>query len=458
MKTIFSLATAPVTSALHVHRISGKDCLNQIIPYLKPHRSFENWKPNFQSKKSIYSFTQEFIDEGMITYFKGPQSYTGEDMIEITTHGNPVISAALQDFFRSLGWEQSQPGEFTLRRILQGKMDLIQAEALHEVIMSSSASGVSLAQKQLQGRLSDSILNLKSEIIKLRAYLEVHIDFEEHDVGAFDGEFLSKELRSIQLKVDLFHKYFEQSQKVIHGFKFLLCGRPNAGKSTVFNALLKEDRAIVTATAGTTRDILREKCLIKGRLFHLMDTAGIRETDDSIENIAIDRSLAEIQSADLIGWFLYGTASKIQEDILYVKKNWPDLKMIFVWTHKDLYRRTTKQPWKSYKGFVGNEKHVFVGKDDYQELRDALCHEFDAQTHTEGESSFIFSERQKNLILKASEALEAHIHEISHIENILPEKTASLLIHIESLLEELLGKVNPEHVYDHIFSTFCIGK
>ena len=290
-----------------LHRVTGPQVFAKLLPFFLAPHSRENFSLVFSHRSKpvtryllLKNKEGETIDDVLVSFFQAPYSYTGEETIEISAHGNPLITRNIHSLLRQIGMRDAEPGEFTQRAFLNGKLDLTQAEAVNELIHAETENGLRLARSTNEGAVSKAALDLRSELIGALAYLEAHIDFGTDEVGNYAPSSIVPQLEKTLEKLELLSASYTTGLKLREGLKVALGGRPNAGKSSLYNALLKADRAIVTDIAGTTRDVLEDRLLISGHDFVLLDTAGLRESTDIVERIGVSRSRASLASADIV--------------------------------------------------------------------------------------------------------------------------------------------------------------
>ncbi len=298
--TIVALATPPGYGGIGVIRLSGVDagCLAQkLLPAAKRNAFIPN-QVVFQPL--LHPETKQNIDDALLTYFQAPHSYTGEDVVEISCHGSPVVLAEVIRLLVSLGAELAQPGEFTLRAFLNQRLDLTQAEAINDLIHAQTSYQAQLAARQLRGELSIQIKPLKDALIEMIVYFESAVEFVEDDLDSLDIERLKQRIDELIARVKQLISSYRLGRLIRSGIKLALIGRPNVGKSSLFNQLLGKDRAIVTHIPGTTRDTLSEFFSINGIPVELIDTAGIRETEDFDEKLGVERTRTAIADADFV--------------------------------------------------------------------------------------------------------------------------------------------------------------
>ncbi|HHS96261.1 MAG TPA: tRNA uridine-5-carboxymethylaminomethyl(34) synthesis GTPase MnmE, partial [Phaeodactylibacter sp.] len=297
--TIVALATSPGEGAIALIRLSGKDAI-RIVDAVFHGKDLQMQATHTLHLGTIKDEGGKLLDEVLVSLFVAPKSYTKENVVEVSCHGSPYIVQQLIELFIRKGARMAQPGEFTLRAFLNGQMDLAQAEAVADLIASTSASSHQVAMQQMRGGFSKEIAHLRKQLLDFASLIELELDFSEEDVEFANREELKTLVHKIQ---DLLHHLidsFRLGNVIKHGVNTVIAGRPNAGKSTLLNALLNEERAIVSHVAGTTRDTIEELLNIKGIRFRLIDTAGIREAQDQIESIGVAKTMEKIAQAALL--------------------------------------------------------------------------------------------------------------------------------------------------------------
>jgi tRNA modification GTPase len=319
--TIAAIATAPGLGAIGVIRLSGKNAV-PIINQLFTSKDLSK-QPTHTLHVGFIKNDGVAVDEVVVSLYKNPKSYTGEDVVEISCHGSPYVQQQVLQACLQKGARLAKPGEFTQRAFLNGKLDLTQAEAVGDLIASETESVHQTALQQMKGGFSNDIKQLREQLINFAALIELELDFGEEDVEFADREKLHHLIDEILVAVKKLIHSFKLGNIIKNGVTAVIAGRPNAGKSTLLNAMLNEERAIVTEIAGTTRDTIEEKLVVDGIVFRLIDTAGIREATDIVEKIGIEKSLEKIETASVLIYVFdaaNATAAEVKEDINRLKK------------------------------------------------------------------------------------------------------------------------------------------
>ena len=448
MNTIVALATPTGRSGIGVIRLSGESSL-EIVRKLTRDENFSP-EPRYVALKKIYDLeSAEVLDETLITYFKAPNSFTGEDVIEISGHGSPVILRQIIDFCLQLDARMADAGEFSLRALANGRMNLSQAEAIRDLIDAQSVASARQSVRQLRGELSNELQPLKDDLLNIIVVLESTLEFVEDDLPDFQTEIIKEKLLKIAAETAKIASTFKAGKLLREGLKVALVGRPNVGKSSLFNALLGHDRAIVTEIAGTTRDQLRETFTINDIPISLIDTAGLRKTSDTVESIGVERSRRAMADADLVVVLLDGSEELAAED-KEIFAQIEDLPHIVVINKNDLEQSKIE--------LNGNSKILHISAktgENLDELQKAIIEPFSA--HEIDNAGFLITDARHNDLLLRAKA------EIGNSLQMLDDKMSEeiILIGLHNALRylgQITGETTTEDMLTRIFSTFCIGK
>jgi tRNA modification GTPase len=449
--TIAAISTPLGQAGLGVIRMSGPEVRRITNGFFRPLAESREFQHQRAVVGTCVDASGDLLDEVVVTYFQAPHSYTGEDVIEITGHGNPLVLKRLLKRACTSGARVARPGEFTLRAVSHGKMDLLQAEAVLEFIEAQTETQARTALRQMGGSLSNRIRPVKERLVGEIAHLEAGIDFAEDDVSVPDNASVVASILPLRDELSSLRDSFGYGRMVSNGLRVAILGKPNVGKSSLFNRLLCSDRAIVTEIPGTTRDVLTETISIGGIPLRLADTAGIRQTVDRIESLGVTRTFETLSEADLALIVLDGSNNLDNDDREILQKTAAVPHMIVI-NKSDL---PPKMDIRALNGArrVSISAKTGTGLDNLQEEIRAflLSHK------TEGSEDWMLtSERQYDAISKAVTALatacEGLDSQVPH-EMILMDLYRAL-----EALGELTGEVVTEDILDRIFSTFCIGK
>lgn len=450
-----ALATPPGHSALAIIRASGPE----VGTFLKRLANRNSFQPRHATLADLHDpSTGEKIDHCVVQFFPSPHSYTGEDLCEISCHGSPVLISRLLEAVLHLGARLAEPGEFTLRAFLNGKMDLAQAEAVRDLVDARTEYQARIAREQLEGKLSAALQPLKQKLVDVISFLETAVEFVEDDVGEISRSAQAENLQQICQDLQKMEASYSFGRFIHDGFQLAIIGRPNVGKSSLFNALLQSDRAIVTEIPGTTRDLITESMHVEGVPVRLIDTAGIRSSSDRIEQIGIERSHQAAGDADVLLVVLDATSPVTSEDEELLKRlqSQPG---IVVWNKIDLaepQQATVGRRPAVDKEAIHISKVSALKGEGLNELRQSI-HRLLSQNAIAGQQGIIVTNlRHKICMAQTRVALEEGCRALR--EN-LSEEFA--LYHIRSGLQrlgEITGETTVEDILDNIFSTFCIGK
>lgn len=436
--------------------MSGKGCfevLNKIfIP--KNRQKIENIK-GYTIKYGNIVEDGQIIDEVLVSYFKAPKSYTTEDMCEINSHGGNIIMKKILELCLENGAILAEPGEFTKRAFLNGRIDLLQAESVIDVINAKSENEARAAIKQLEGELSKEISKIKKEIMDVMVNIEVSIDYPEYDVEDVTNLEVDNMLNSIEEKLRKLEKSFDNGKIIKEGIRTAIIGRPNAGKSSLLNAILKEERAIVTEFEGTTRDTIEEFITIEGIPLKLIDTAGIRDANDEVEKIGIKKSRKIAETADLV-IAIFDSSKEFTDEDLEILDLIKEKKSIIVLNKLDLDAKVDETDERLKKSSNYIVKISALNKTGIDTIYEKISEMFNLNEINLDNHILITNIRQKNFIDSAIKNVEKAKETLSKKESI-----EIIAIFIKNILEDLgniTGEYVTEDIINEIFSKFCLGK
>ena len=466
--TIAAIATSPGESGIGIIRISGEESLNILNRIFYP--ASKNLAPKDNHRQLIYGHIRDelghIIDEVLAVYFPAPKTYTAEDVVEIDCHGGIVPLSNTLSLVLRCGANLAEPGEFTKRAFLNGRLDLTQAEAVIDVINSKTNSSFDVAMEQLRGRFSKEINEIRKEITDILVDIAVNIDYPDEDIELILYDKLEKELRSIKKKVDYLIDSSDTGRILREGLNVAIIGRPNVGKSSLMNAILRESRAIVTEIPGTTRDTIEELINVRGIPVNLIDTAGIRSTDDVIEQIGIDKSKKSLESADLV-IFMIDLTSEISAEDYEIFNQVDKSKLLILFNKADKTARISEADIAS---FARGARYMISSVNDSKsvdEIENAIFEkaggnlllgkESEADKLARSpKSNIVTNARHKNMLERATISLGEAINAAS---GGIPLEF--LEIDIRNAYEELgfiTGDSVQDDVIDEVFSRFCLGK
>lgn len=451
-------ATVPGTGAISVIRVSGKGSLelaDKVISLRKG--SIAQSKGYTLHFGSIFASDGSLLDEVIVSVFRAPNSYTGEDGVEISCHSSKYIVSETIGLLCEKGCRMAGPGEFTQRAYLNGKMDLAQAEAVADVIAADSKAALRVAQSQLRGEYSAAFKELRDALVRLSALVELELDFSEEEVEFASREMIIGLAESAIAKMSRLRDSYRVGNALKNGVPVAIVGAPNVGKSTLLNALLGEDRAITSDIPGTTRDTVEESIVIEGVRYRFIDTAGIRETEQMIERLGIERSLAKIRDAAIVICLLDATKKDESDKMLSKVESLIDSenqKIIVVANKSDLNGHVKEELSGLSEGAISISA---LRKEGLRELEKAIvkCGFADTDEHV-----IVTSARHYNALISAVESLRAVVRAVREgiSEELLAEDLRAAICDINSIFASTSDSITPDEVLGEVFGKFCIGK
>ena len=440
--TIAAISTASGAGAISIVRLSGPDAI------AIADRVFSGSLKEQKSHTIQYGCIKDGekpVDEVLVSLFRAPKSYTTEDIVEINGHGGPVVTRQILTLLLANGARLARPGEFTERAFFHGRLDLSQAEAVNDLIEASSAEAAGLAAQGLKGAVRNLLEPLIEDILNMIAQIEVNIDYPEYeDVAELTFEELLPEAREWLKRLDKILKRAKSGQLVKNGIDTVIIGRPNVGKSSLLNALLEEDKAIVTDIAGTTRDIVEGRIQVGSAILNLIDTAGIREASDAIEQIGIAKSKQKLDEAGLILLVLDGSAPLSEEDQELLQATEGRQRLII------LNKADLSQPVSGLPAGIS----ISASQGQIEPLLDALEELWNNDLLSE--APLLSNERQVGLLLQAREDMERAVEAMEN--EVEPDLIEIDIQAAYTHLKEILGEVHRDDLIDTLFSKFCLGK
>jgi tRNA modification GTPase len=457
--TIVALATSHGSAAIAVIRLSGPRSISIV------EKNFYSKKINKKSLQDKATHTIHFgliihddiiIDEVLVSIFKGSNSFTGQESVEVSCHGSPFIQQQLLQLFLASGARHAEPGEFTLRAFLNGKFDLSQAEAVADLIASNSAISHQVAMQQMRGGFSDKIKLLRENLVNFASLIELELDFSEEDVEFANRTDLKNLIHSINTVVQKLVSSFELGNVIKNGIPVAIVGKPNAGKSTLLNVLLDDDRAIVSEIAGTTRDTIEDEITIDGVLFRFIDTAGIRTTTDVIEQIGVNKAYEAMQKSAIVIYLFDSheiSSGDLKIEIEMLKEYIGTSQLLIVANKIDTESiDDLKKEFSDFPDII----YISAKTLDYiKDLKIKLLSLFDART-VSATDTIVTNARHANSLKNVNNALEKVLEGLDN--NIVPDLLALDIRYALDEIGSITGQVTNEDLLTNIFSKFCIGK
>ncbi len=444
-KTIAAIATAHGVGSIAIVRLSGSEALG----IAQKISQSETLSPRYAHLKTLYASDGSVIDEAIVLYFQGPKSFTGEDVVEFQCHGGVIVASMLLDELLKQGAVLAQPGEFSKRAFFNGRIDLTQAEAIATLIEAKSEDAARILSKQMKGELRTFIESVRDQLLELIAYSEVTIDYAEEDLPQDMIDQMDRRLEKIATLLSESAQTSRQRMTLLEGYKVAIIGRPNVGKSSLLNALLRYDRAIVSDIAGTTRDTIEESIKIGTHLIRIIDTAGIRHASDTIEKIGIEKSLEAVEEADIVIALFDGSQSLGSEDekIIQILNDYSTKKIVTVINKSDLSPKLDRKALERF------DPIALSCKGSTQLLVDTLSALMDQGNISEDNT--LISKRQ-------IEAVEQAVKEIELAREPLHDNELEFFsFHLNSAITSIASITRPmeyDEMLDKMFGNFCLGK
>jgi tRNA modification GTPase len=447
--SIVAIATPPGRGGIGVVRLAGPDARALAEPLLRLKHALEPGRAIYGELIDPESGVR--IDEVVVTFFQKPHSYTTDDMVEISCHGAPVVLRHAVELALGRGARLAEPGEFTMRAFLNGRLDLAQAEAVRDLIESQTLYQAKVAAEQLGGALSRRLQPVKQKLVELIATLEAGVDFAEDDVSVMPGAAIHEKVSAVQQTLEELAASFAYGKLVHEGLVLAIVGRANVGKSSLFNRLVERERAIVTATPGTTRDLVSETVAFEGIPVRLIDTAGIRRALDEAETIGIQKSMEALADADLV-LVVSDVSQAPTADDHELLRQVENRRAILVENKADLAARA---PAAESNGLPAVRTSALTGE-GIPRLRKEILKQVGGEAGAQFESGFLTNARHRSLVAQSLQALRAADEAVAH--DIPHEMVLLDLYNALRPLDEITGTTTTDDILNLIFSTFCIGK
>ncbi|RLL41818.1 tRNA uridine-5-carboxymethylaminomethyl(34) synthesis GTPase MnmE [Oceanobacillus piezotolerans] len=454
--TIAAISTPIGEGAIAIVRLTGEDAIQITSKVFKGKNLLEVDSHTMNYGKIMEPETQEIADEVMVSVMRAPKTFTREDVVEINCHGGMVAVNRVLEIVLSEGARLAEPGEFTKRAFLNGRIDLSQAEAVMDLIRAKTDKAMNVALKQMDGRLSGLIQRLRQDLLETVAHVEVNIDYPEYDdVEEMSHDMMRTKTKEVHGEIEELLSVAKQGKILREGLATAIIGRPNVGKSSLMNTLVQENKAIVTEIPGTTRDIIEEYVNVRGVPLRLVDTAGIRETEDIVERIGVERSRQVLKESDLILFVLNNNEPLIDEDLKLFEAI-QGLEYIVIINKTDLEQKLDLDKVKELAGERSIVATSLLKEEGVDELEKAIADTFFAGEIDTGDLTYVSNVRHIQLLKKAKKALE---DAMEGLELGMPLDIVQIdVTRTWEFLGEIIGDTASDSLIDQLFSQFCLGK
>lgn len=454
METIAAISTAPGLGGIGIIRITGKEAFDILLKVFKSRKvkKIEDIVPNTIIYGKIYD-NNRMVDEVLVSFFKSPNSYTKEDLVEINTHGGSIVMKEILNLVLTNGAMLAQPGEFTKRAFLNGRIDLTQVESIATILNAKSEEELKISGELLQGKLYNKVVDIKGRLMDILMHLEVNIDYPEYDTEEKDKEEVISTITMILEELKKFEATFDVGSKITEGIKVAIIGRPNAGKSSLLNNLLNKERAIVTEIEGTTRDSIEEDLNINGINIKIIDTAGIRETEEKVEKIGIERAISLADKSDLV-IAIFDMSKEFNENDRKIMEIIQKKESLILLNKYDLVEEK-KVPEEIEKIA---KKCIFTSMLEKKGTEDVitwLTKKTEGLKINKNNDIIIIHERQKKVITDVIEMIK---QVLTDLELIPIDMVSENIRDVINKINELTGENVKEEVLNEIFKNFCLGK
>ena len=453
--TIAAISTALGEGGIAIIRVSGEDALEIVDNIFKGSKKLSTVDSHTINYGKLFDEHGNVVDEVLVSVMRSPKTYTKEDVVEINCHGGLIAAKRVLELVLDNGARLAEPGEFTKRAFLNGRIDLSQAEAIIDIIRSKTDRAMNIALKQVEGQLSKQIIKMRRELLEVLAHIEVTIDYPEHDVETVTHNLLLEKSNSVKKEIERLIEVANQGKVLREGISTVIVGRPNVGKSSLLNALVHENKAIVTEIPGTTRDVIEEYINIKGIPLKLVDTAGIRETEDLVEKIGVERSKKALEEADLVLYVL-NYNDTLHEDDLQLMEILKDTNVIVIINKTDL---SNQLDIEIIKELLSKSPIIYTSMKEeigLEELETAISQLFFAGNIKQDDFTYVSNSRHIQLLKQSRQSVA---DAINSIEEYIPIDMIAIDIkNTWDALGMIIGDSVSEDLVDQIFTQFCVGK